>query len=358
MRLAQLVNRLGGKYRHTVVPLDGMTTARALIQRTENFVVEPWSAPKRRLPTPRVLRQSCSFLKDLNATALLTYNWGTVDWALANRIWLGLPHLHFEDGFGADESVGRQLRRRVLFRRLALGGSISHVIVPSRQLHRLATDVWRFDRSKVLHIPNGIDCGLFQAGPDPGLAARVGRNLGEIIVGTVAALRREKNLPRLIRAFAALPPATATRLVIAGDGPMRPELESLVHRTGLGNRVIFLGAISGAHQVLGLFDLFMLSSDTEQMPYSVLEAMAAGLPIVATDVGDIRIMVAEENRDLIVPCTDESRFVRALGTLVGNSHLRNTLGGLNVERVRRTYDINAMLARYDELFKATVDLGV
>src|SRR5215813_13317433 len=205
IRLAQLVNRLGGAYRHTVVPLDGVTTARALIEKTANFAVALWTAPKYRLPRPRLLRQSCSFLKDLNATALLTYNWGTVDWALANRLWLRLPHLHFEDGFGADETASRQLRRRVLYRRFALGGPMSQIVVPSHQLHRLATGLWRFNTDKVLHIANGIECDLFRTAPDPGLAARIGRNCGEVIVGTVAALRSEKNLPRLIRTFAALP---------------------------------------------------------------------------------------------------------------------------------------------------------
>src|SRR5262249_25013470 len=101
---------------------------------------------------------------------------------------------------------------------------------------------------------------------------------------------------------------------------------------------------------------FALSSDTEQMPYSVLEAMAAALPIVATDVGDIRLMVAEQNRDLIVPCADEPGFTRALATLVGNGHLRQTLGKLNAAHVRRTYDVNSMVGRYDELFRATADL--
>src|SRR5262245_22720695 len=292
IRLAQLVNRLAGKYRYTVVPLDGVTSARTLIERTEHFAIELWTAPKHRLPRPRLLRQSCDFLKDLKATCLLTYNWGAIDWALANRLWLGLPHLHFEDGFGADESISRQLWRRVLYRRLALGGPISQIVVPSRQLHRLATGLWHFNTSKVLHIANGVDCDLFRAPSDPGLAAHIGRSRGEVIVGTVAALRSEKNLPRLIRAFATLPQTTASRLVIAGDGPARPHLESLVREPALQDRVIFLGAVSGAQQVLGLFDVFALSSDTEQMPYSVLEAMAAGLPIVATDVGDIRTMVA------------------------------------------------------------------
>lgn len=356
IRLAHLVNRLAERFRHTVVSLDGISTARTLVGETANLTVEVWNEPKHRLPRPRLLRRSCAFLKGLNPTVLLTYNWGATEWALANRIWLRLPHLHFEDGFGADESPTRQLRRRILFRRLALGGSKTKIIVPSQQLYRLAIDVWRFNRSKVAHVPNGIDCDRFLARPDSGLAARVGRKPDEVIVGTIAALRPEKNLPRLIRAFAALPSSAVTRLVIAGDGPARPQLQSLVREARLEDRVVFAGPVSGANQVLGLFDLFALSSDTEQMPYSVLEAMAAGLAIVATDVGDIRIMVAEENRKLIVPCTDETGFAKALGALLHDGGLRSRLGRLNAERARQEYDISAMVARYDQLIRSSADV--
>src|SRR5262245_44303152 len=74
IRLAQLVNKLRGRYQHTIVPLDGATTARALIEKTADFAVELWTAPKHRFPRPRLLRRSCDFLKDLNATVLVTYN--------------------------------------------------------------------------------------------------------------------------------------------------------------------------------------------------------------------------------------------------------------------------------------------
>jgi len=293
IRLAQLVNRLGGEFRHTVVPLDGVTAARALIESGKNFAIEPWTAPKHRLPRPRRLWQSCAFLKNLNAAALLTYNWGAVDWALANRLWLGLPHLHFEDGFGADESAAHQLRRRVLYRRLALGGPMSRIVVPSEQLRRLATEVWRFPPGKVLHIPNGTDCDRFPAEPDPGLATRVARTRGEVIVGTVAALRPEKNLPRLLRAFAALPQATATRLVIAGDGPERKRLERLIHKLDLSEEVGLLGHVPhdqiDAHYAMA--DIVVLTSRSEGIPLVMMEAMAMGKVVLAPDMTGIPELV-------------------------------------------------------------------
>jgi glycosyltransferase involved in cell wall biosynthesis len=115
---------------------------------------------------------------------------------------------------------------------------------------------------------------------------------------------------------------------------------------------MFVGAVPTAECALGLFDVFAVTSDTEQMPYSVLEAMAAGLPIVATDVGDIKAMVATDNRTLIVTCQDEARFVQALTTLSNDRDLRSRIGLSNRERVRQEYGIDRMIAAYDRLFES------
>lgn len=352
VRLASIINRLAGQYRHTVITLNGDAGARSLIGIDEGFSVKIFGKPQPRIPGPWSLHRFHTFLKQLNPTILLTYNWGSTEWALVNRLALNRPHLHFEDGFGSDESIVRQLLRRILFRRVALGGEKTRIVVPSQQLLHLVTDTWGFRRETVVHIPNGIDCDRFSAAPDPELAVRVNRQAGELIVGTIAALRPEKNLPRLIRSFAALPQAPNSRLVIAGDGPERLRLEQIAQESSAGARIVFLGAVPTAERALGLFDVFAITSDTEQMPYTVLEAMAASLPIVATDVGDISTMVATDNRPYIVSCQDDSRFVQALTTLIKDRNLRNKIGLLNRERVHREYGINKMIAAYDLLFES------
>jgi len=350
VRLASIINRLTGKYRHTVIALDRDASARSLITIGEEFWVKILAGRQPRFPGPWSLHRFHAVLKRLTPTILLTYNWGSTEWALVNRFALKRPHLHFEDGFGPDESIVRQLRRRILFRRVALGGLKTRIVVPSQQLLHLVTGTWGFDQKSVLHIPNGIDCDRFSAASDPKLAALVNRQAGELIIGTIAALRPEKNLPRLIRSFAALPQAPKSRLVIVGDGPERIRLERIAQESSARDRIVFIGAVSSAERALGLFDVFAVTSDTEQMPYTVLEAMAAGLPIVATDVGDISTMVATDNRTFIVPSQDESRFVQALTTLTRDRNLRNRIGLLNRERVHREYGINKMIAAYDRLF--------
>ena len=135
---------------------------------------------------------------------------------------------------------------------------------------------------------------------------------------------------------------SAVRLVICGDGPERSELLALASRLKIGNRVVFTGHINRPEAVLGTFDVFAMSSDTEQMPYAVLEAMAAGLPVVATDVGDIQKMVATENRQFIVARDDLPGLSAALIQLCDSDILRRQVGRANRLRVEQVFSIDSM----------------
>jgi len=118
----------------------------------------------------------------------------------------------------------------------------------------------------------------------------------------------------------------------------------------VAERVILTGAIDQPERLLGRMDVFALSSDTEQMPYSVLEAMAAGLPLVTTDVGDVKRMLAEDNAPFVVPTEAEARFTEALLGLLRDTGLRATVGRRNQDHVRTNYALETMVARYDTLF--------
>jgi glycosyltransferase involved in cell wall biosynthesis len=353
VRFVTLANALRDRYRHTVLAMDGNLTCRDLLDGAVDCHALPLNARKSSGLSIENLVRFRRHLARLRPDLLLTYNWGSTEWALVNRWRPVCPHLHFEDGFGAEESGERQLRRRVLFRRLALTGPTTRVVVPSTTLRRIALDVWRLDPERVLYIPNGIDCARFAQPPEASAAARIGRREDDLVIGTIGALRPEKNFGRLIRALAALPAkGRPPRLVVVGGGPERSALETLARDCGVADRVLFTGPIERPEGVLGLFDLFALSSDTEQMPYTILEAMAAGLPIVATDVGDVKAMVAAENRPFVVPKDDPARFVQALDRLLSAPGDRRRLGAANQQRARETFDQRAMIATYDGLFAA------
>jgi glycosyltransferase involved in cell wall biosynthesis len=165
-------------------------------------------------------------------------------------------------------------------------------------------------------------------------------------VGTVAGLRAVKNLPRLVRAFAAAGPPEA-RLVIVGEGPERARIEAEADRQGVADRLILPGFMADPAAWIGHFDVFALSSDSEQFPISLVEAMAAGLPCISTDVGDVAGMVAPENGFAI---GDEAVLASALGRLLDDPDLRRAVGEANRRLAAAAYDEAVMISRYATLY--------
>src|SRR5262249_45136857 len=120
--------------------------------------------------------------------------------------------------------------------------------------------------------------------------------------------------------------------------------------SGVGARVHFTGPVRRPEELYGCFDIFAMSSDTEQMPISLVEAMASQLPVAATDVGDIIKIVASENRFLIEGCRDEKALARGMLRLASDRELRQRLGSCNRSRARAEFGINKMLLSYKRLF--------
>jgi glycosyltransferase involved in cell wall biosynthesis len=343
VRFAAIANHFGDKYRHAVLAMDGKYDAEEKLDpglRIEKLEI---AAPKKN--TLQNVVRFRSYLRRNRPDLLITYNWGALEWALANRPRL-VPHIHFEDGFGPEEAEA-QLFRRVLARRFALG--MSTVVVPSLNLKRLALETWRLPARCIRYIPNGVDCARFAGGksdilPPPGPGP---------VIGTVATLRKEKNIERLIRAFAHARSQAACRLVIAGDGPERANLEQFAQRNLPADSFVFTGYANRVEYIYPALDIFALSSDTEQMPTSLMEAMAAGLAIVSTDVGDVPDMIADENRPFVVG-RDDRAFCEALVRLVADESLRARLGDCNRKSAAERFGLPKMLATYDELFSQAV----
>lgn len=343
LRMSGVLGALGGRFRHTVVALDGRTGCRARLD-AGLAVAFPAADVGAGDPLTR-LRRIRGFLAGAGADMLLTYNWGAMEWALANALGGFVPHIHFESGFGPEEADGL-LWRRSLFRRFALR-RVRRLVVPSHGLARLATRAWGVAAAKVVHIPNGVDCDRFAAPPEPALVPGLAGRTGPV-VGTVAPLRREKNVARLVAAFAALPPPAT--LVIVGDGPERAALEATAATYGVADRTVFAGYLDRPEAAIGLFDVYALSSDTEQMPNTIIQAMAAGLPIASVDVGDVAAMVAPDNRRFVTARGDAAALAGSLATLAADADLRRALGAANRAHVRAHYAHDRMVAAYAALF--------
>src|SRR5262249_2698387 len=149
---------------------------------------------------------------------------------------------------------------------------------------------WGCDPQQIRRIANGVPLDHYAGQPVPNAIPGFRRAPGDVVVGTMAGLRGVKNLPRLVRIFAHS--GASGRLVIVGDGPEREMILAAAQAEGVADRVLLPGFLPDAARYVGHFDIFALSSDSEQFPISLVEAMAAGLPVVSTDVGDIAAMVA------------------------------------------------------------------
>ncbi len=349
VRFAALANRFGREWRHAVIALDGVTDCAARLSPELDVTFPAVALRKGNLlgNVPAIRR----LLRTLRPDVLVTSNWGSIEWALANLLPLA-RHVHTEDGFGPEER-DRQLLRRVLARRLALRRSA--VVLPSRNLLRIATETWRLNPARLHYIPNGVDLARFAVAGSAAAAAVRERWPGQgPVVGIVAALRPEKNVARLLRAFARV--ELSARLVIVGDGSERGSLENLAQALAVRDRVYFAGHVTEPAPLYDAFDVFALSSDTEQMPLSMLEAMAAGLPVATTDVGDVRIMLAPENASAIVPAADEA-LAQALRLLLGDAALRHRMGMANRAKVEHDYQQEAMFQSYARILVESVIKG-
>lgn len=353
LRAVRLMNAFGPQVAHAVVSAQpgAHGAAAALDPALEVSFPGDFPALQGR-PAPwrlwRIARAMAGF--DL----VLTYNWGAMDAVLAHRLFaralrLG-PLVHHEDGFNEDEA--RRLKpQRNLFRRVALAGAAA-VVVPSQRLEAIARAAWRCPERQVRVIGNGIATQRYLAAPRADALAGLAKQPGERWVGTLAGLRAVKNLPRLVRAFAGLP--DHWRLVIVGEGPEREAIGAEARRCGVAQRVHLPGFAADPAAVVGLFDIFALSSDSEQFPISVVEAMAAGLPVAAPAVGDVATMVSDENRRWIVPPADDAALGAALAALAADDAARAAAGQANRALALARYDEAGMVAAYRQVYGAAL----
>jgi glycosyltransferase involved in cell wall biosynthesis len=138
--------------------------------------------------------------------------------------------------------------------------------------------------------------------------------------------------------------------VIVGEGPDRPALEAEIERLGIGDRVRLLGERRDVPELLGAADVFVLSSRSEGLPVSVLEAMVAGLPVVASRVGGVGELVEDEETGLLVAPGNPDELSTALERVLGDRELRRRLGAAGRERVERHFDLESFRRAHLDLY--------
>ncbi|MGQ0558913.1 MAG: glycosyltransferase [Sphingosinicella sp.] len=353
-RSVRLINAFGDAAEHTFLSaMPGRLEAGAALDPGVTADFPDDAPPLTGQPSPLRLGRLARYLRRFDL--VLTYNWGAFDAVMARRIFaraLDLPPLvHHEDGFNEDEALAL-LPRRNLYRRLGLPGAF-RLVVPSQRLERIARQAWHQPVERIVRIANGVPIARFAAAPEADAIPGFARRPGEVVVGTVAGLRAVKKLPRLVRALAAASRDNA-RLVIVGEGPESERIAAAAREAGIASRVLMPGFLADTARWIGHFDIFALSSDSEQAPISLLEAMAAGLPVAATAVGDVPLLVAEDNRPLLVAPEDEAGLAAALASLIDQPGLRRALGQANRERAAAEFDEQEMIAAYARLYAEAI----
>ena len=349
-RTVRLMNHFGNQAEHTVLSAvsDAFGAADMIDRRVKISFPKDAAPALTGMPSMGRYRRLASYMKKFDL--VLSYNFGAMDGVMAHTLFtrsMKLPPLiHHEDGFEPDE-VDKLKWHRNWFRTIALQRADA-LVVPSKTLEKIARAVWHQPLEKIARFPNGIDTEHYNRRPQRGSFPGFQKRDGEIVVGTIADLRSVKNLPRLLRAVAA---ADANiRLAIVGDGPDRDVIISEATRLGIADRVMMPGYLRDPARYIRLFDIFALSSDSEQYPISLVEAMTSALPIVSTDVGDVRAIVSRENRPFIVARDDEDALASAITSLANDAALRATLAAANRILACSQYDEDTMFARYRQLY--------
>jgi rhamnosyl/mannosyltransferase len=289
---------------------------------------------------PRVLRRLRPDLTHLHAP----YPVGEIAQWLAGR---GRPYVLT---YHADPT--RWLQRLVLrlygplFRRVLRGAARVLATSPN---YAASSPYLRAAAERVTIVPLGVDPERFRPGP-----ARAEQPPTVLFVGQ---LRHYKGVDDLLRALAQLPPAA--RLVVAGDGPMRPAWEALSASLGLAERVTFLGLVDDA-ALPGLYqsaDLFVLPATTRAEAFGtvLLEAMAAGLPCVTTDVGSGTAYVVQHGvTGLVTPPRDARALAAALNQLLADPARRARMGAAGRARVLSTFTQDHMLEQVEAIYRAVI----
>ncbi len=352
VRTVALMHGFGDRFRHSVIACDGRTEASALIDPGIRVDYPDWAASGGPVGGMRGFR---GLLRQQSPDLLLTYNWGAMDAVLAARSYGFRRHVHHEDGFNSDEVESLKARRNWARR---IGLRSTDIIVPSSKLEAIARRTWRLPRVNL--IPNGVDADALARDTAAGSRFREqhGIPIGAFVIGTVGHLRPVKNFGRLIRAAAAvhLEGDARPHLVLVGDGPERASLERTAAEHAGAVEVHFAGHLRELRPAYSAFDVFALSSDSEQQPVSLLEAMSAGVSVAATDVGDISKTLPPEARVHVVPlsASADTNLAAALGALARDPRKRARLAELGLARVRASFSVTAMIDAYGKVFETAL----
>lgn len=260
----------------------------------------------------------------------------------------GIPVVTTLHGTADVDEAHRALKLRLLAR------GRNRVAFVSESLRRAVLDGSPLDPARTAVVPNGIDPGAFTPGRDDALRRELGIAGDAPLVGAVGNLRPDKDYPVLLHAAARLRDALpGVRVVIAGEGgnAIERELRGLAGELGVDDTVVFARFRADPARVLRALDVFVLSSRSEGFSLSTVQAMACGVPVVATRCGAPEEIVEEGVTGLLAPPADPAALADAVLRLARDPGVRQRMGRAGRDRVLARYTVERMLDGYDALYR-------
>jgi len=345
--VVNLVNTTAARFRHVIVCMtaDGPLHGRL---RPEVEVVVLGKRPGQ---DPWALLRLVRLLRHLRPLIVHSRNWPAVDAIPAARVARVPLVVHGEHGREVADPEGRNLRRNRI--RRALAPLVHHFVTVSADLRRWLIEDVRVPAAKVTAIHNGVDLSRFGRAGKLESRMRLALPADAPIVGTVGRLDPVKDQVGLIRAFAQVRTQhPAAVLVVAGDGPCRAELERVAAGLGQRDHVRLLGNRDDIPTVMSALDVFVLPSIAEGISNTILEAMATGLPVVATRVGGNPELVEEGVGGALVPRSDPDALAAAIAAYTGDAELRRRHGQASRQRAIGHFSLERMAQAYANLYTA------
>lgn len=301
-----------------------------------------------RLRTPLVLWRLAAFLRARRVDVVHLHNLAPLVYGglAARLVWPGRPAVVYSEHNQIYRAGARGRRRFARYATLA-----DEVVAVSHDLRRTLVDGVRVSRPvRVLH--NGIDPGGFRDVDPAAVQRELGRREGEFLVGTAVVLSEQKGIRYLLEAARLVRANDPTvRFLVAGDGPLRVELEAQAAALGLGDGVRFLGYRRDVPGLIAALDAYALPSLWEGLPLALLEALASGKPILATAVGGNPEVVEDGVNGLLLPPRDPEAIARAVLRLRGDPALRARMRQANLDRFARQFSAEAMAAAHLALYR-------
>lgn len=350
--VVNLINNMpANAYRHAIIALTEVTDFRQRIQRDDVQFISLHKPPGHLFRLfPRLYR----IFRELKPAIVHSRNLAALE--VAVPAWLAGVQVHIHGEHGRDVGDLDGSNKTYQWVRRLYNPFVSHWIALSRDLTGYLTGRVDIPARKVTQIYNGVDAERFHPAVSPApISGCPFRHPEHWLVGTVGRMQTVKDQTLLARAFIRtleLVPELESRLrlVMIGDGPLRPEAQALLDTAGVADLAWLPGERQDVADVLRGLDCFVLPSLAEGISNTILEAMASGLPVIATRVGGNPELVIEGETGVLVPASDPEVMARAIIDYVANPEQARMAGAKGRAEIEQSFSMTAMVGAYRGLY--------